>query len=428
MKAPWKALLAASLFVAPAAAYAVSVPLPVEGTTMNLSINVQTHLLLNENGSLDGTGWSPDLFMRRTRIAVSGDASQYFWYFVQVDNTNFGKYGNFTSRMILQDAAAAWTPTGSKGGDALFLDAGILRVPSTRGTITNVNNNFTVDGHPDLIRGFNAAFFPANRSIGAELRGWVLNKKIGFRGGVFEGVRPSAADVGLNPKSNPMLAGIVNVNILGTQEGGFSYDSLYFSKDPLLSISLAGGYQSRAVRVTKGVADFQMLDSTLFFEYPFSESTELIFMATGYRSAMGTGSRDTGYGWAADVGYRWKWLRPYASLEWFTSDDCPTDATQLSGAALTACLGSAGAHAADSRNFRAGVDFYLNKALNHFMVEFSVNHGQSSWGPQSITAATAGYVPLSLDPLTTGGPRRQINTLLSSPAQRSLLVQWAAVF
>jgi hypothetical protein len=428
MKAPWKAFLVFSLSLAPFAAHAIKVPVPVEGVNLNLGLNVQTHVLFNENGTPDGTGWSTDVFMRRTRIFANGDVSKYFWFFFQIDNTNFGKYGNYGGRVVVQDAVFAWGPTGTTGNNVLLIEAGLIRIPSTRGTITNVNNNFTIDGHPDLIRGFNGNFFNANRSNGIEARGWVMDKKIGFRGGVFEGVKASAADLGLNTRNHPLLAGMVNVNFLGSQEGGFSYDTIYFSKEPLLSISLGGGYQALAVRVPKGVTDFKTASTTAYLEYPFSEDTEVVAIFNGYRHSLGTGSRDTGWGWSGDLAYRWKWLRPYASLEWFTSDDCPTDTTELSGAALTTCRSTAGAHAADSRNFRAGLDFYFNKTLNHLMIEFSVNHGQSSWGPQSITVATAGYLPLSLDPARAGAARRPIDTLLSSPAQHSVLMQWAVVF
>lgn len=428
MKAPWKAFLVASLSLAPFAAHAIKVPVPVEGVNLNLGLNVQTHILLNENGAPNGTDWSADAFMRRTRIFANGDVTKYLWFFIQVDNTNFGKYGNFTGRMVIQDAVFAWGPTGTSGNDVFMIEAGLLRIPSTRGTITNVNNNFTVDGHPDLIRGFNGNFFNANRSNGIEARGWVVEKKIGFRGGVFEGVKPSAADPFLNTRGHPLLAGLVNVNFLGSQEGGFSYDTIYFSKVPLLSVSLSGGYQALAIRVPKGVSDFKTAATTAFLEFPFSEDTEVIAIFNGYRHSMGTGSRDTGWGWSGDLAYRWKWLRPYASLEWFTSDDCPTDPAELSGGALTTCRSTAGAHNTDSRNFRTGLDFYFNKTLNHLMIEFSVNHGQSGWGSQSVTTATAGYTPLANDPLRAGGPRRPIDTLLSSPAQRSVLMQWAVVF
>ena len=83
---------------------------------------------------------------------------------------------------------------------------------------------------------------------------------------------------------------------------------------------------------------------------------------------------------------------------------------------------------ADSRNFKAGVNIFFNKNLNHLNVEFSNNHGQSAYGPSSITAATAGYVPTSLDPLTPTGPRRAFTTALANPAFKSVLVHWNVLF
>ena len=103
------------------------------------------------------------------------------------------------------------------------------------------------------------------------------------------------------------------------------------------------------------------------------------------------------------------------------------------GNALTpACNGSPGKPAvagnSDSRNLKAGLNFFFNKNLNPVNVEFQVNHGQSAYGPQSINNANAAYTPLALDPAVAGGARRPINNLLSSQAFRSLLVHWNFLF
>ena len=100
-------LLAAALFLTPLASRAVNVPLPVEGSTLNLTVFVQPQILINENGTPDGLGASYDLFIRRSRLQVNGDFSRHFSYYFQVDNTNFGESGNFTGRMIVQDAWVA---------------------------------------------------------------------------------------------------------------------------------------------------------------------------------------------------------------------------------------------------------------------------------------------------------------------------------
>jgi hypothetical protein len=79
---------------------------------------------------------------------------------------------------------------------------------------------------------------------------------------------------------------------------------------------------------------------------------------------------------------------------------------------------------ADSRNFKAGLNFFFNKNLNHLNVEFGINHGLSIYGPSAITPATAGYTPASLDPATPGGPRRAFTNSLANPNFKSLVVQW----
>jgi hypothetical protein len=170
--------------------------------------------------------------------------------------------------------------------------------------------------------------------------------------------------------------------------------------------------------VPKGLTDQKSLTSTIYFNYPLSEQQELIAIAGGYLYGNGTGSKDTGLGASGDLSFRYGWVRPYVAYEYYNSSDCPTDG---SANPATQC---AGVHTADSRNFRAGFDFYINKNQNHVQLEFSTNHGQSAWGPQSITAANAGYVP----PLPGGGVNGAQNNNLRVAAQKSLLLHWSAYF
>jgi len=166
--------------------------------------------------------------------------------------------------------------------------------------------------------------------------------------------------------------------------------------------------------VAKGVTDQRSLAGTLFLDYPFSEQQEMGFILSGYDYANGTGSRDTGIAFSADLWFRYRFIRPYVSCEYFNSADCPTD-----GSATAAQC--AAVHTADSRNFRGGLDFYINKSQNHVTLEFSLNRGQSAWGAQSITAAAAGYVPAI-------APGSLPLTSLGRSASKSLLTQGIAYF
>src|SRR5437016_3502938 len=128
MKATLKSVLATSLLLAPAA-FATKVPIPIEGATLNVSVQVQTQVLINQNGTPNGQDPSFDIYVRRTRLLANGDISQNFSYLLQVDNANFGKFGNFSGRAIVQDAWIGWAPTGITGGNVLYIDAGLLLIP-----------------------------------------------------------------------------------------------------------------------------------------------------------------------------------------------------------------------------------------------------------------------------------------------------------
>ena len=107
MKSTWKSLIASALFLAPAASYATKVPIPIEGATLNVSVQVQTEAMLTENGNPAGDSWATDIFVRRTRLLVNGDISQNFSYLLQIDNANFGKFGNFTGRAVVASVLAS---------------------------------------------------------------------------------------------------------------------------------------------------------------------------------------------------------------------------------------------------------------------------------------------------------------------------------
>ena len=151
-----------------------------------------------------------------------------------------------------------------------------------------------------------------------------------------------------------------------------------------------------------------------------TEKAELVVDATLYLNGNGTANPNTGTGFAAAVGYRYGFISPYVAYDYFESSGC--GAGSLTPSDLALC--NANVDSANSRNLKAGVDLFFNKNLNHIQVEFGINHGLSAFGPSSITATTAGYVPASLDPVAPGGPRRAFTNSLANPSFKSLVVQW----
>ena len=56
-----------------------------------------------------------------------------------------------------------------------------------------------------------------------------------------------------------------------------------------------------------------------------------------------------------------------------------------------------------------------------------MNHGLSGYGPNNV-AGTAGYTPLSLDPIAPSTARRAFNANLRNQAFKSVLVHWNVIF
>jgi hypothetical protein len=441
--------VALSLLLAPAA-FATKVPIPIEGANLNIGLQLQPQFQVTEAARPDGTGAAEEFFVRRTRLLINGDVGGSFTYLFQIDNPNFGKYGNFTSRAIVQDAVVGWAPTGITGPSVVFIEAGLILFPFSHQSVTSTSNYITADGQTDGVR-FPGSPFNANRDTGLQLRGWALNKKLGFRGGVYEGYTPAGATLGaspanantaavancatatpgscVTPKRYPMLRGFLNFSVIGAEEGTYLYGAYKWAKDPVVSIGVATNYQSQALKNLFGsLTDLKMFSADVYANIPMSEANEFVAEITAFSNNNGTGSANTGLGLAAAAGYRIGWIAPYVAYDYFTASDCDSS---LSTAQLATCNSAAGRpHNADSRNFKAGLNFFFNKNLNHVNVEFQVNHGTATYGPQAISGANAAYVPLSLDPLTTGGPRRPLSSAISlaQPAFKSLLVHWNYIF
>ena len=114
-------LVAALLFLS-SAAFAIKVPLPTPDATLNLIVTSQTQALVTENGAPSGTNPAFDIFSRRIRLLANGDIGDHFSYFVQVDNPNFGKFGVFSSRVIIQDAWVGWSPGSLKSESVVYIE------------------------------------------------------------------------------------------------------------------------------------------------------------------------------------------------------------------------------------------------------------------------------------------------------------------
>jgi hypothetical protein len=276
-------------------------------------------------GAADGESPSFDFFLRRVRLMAYGSITKELSYFVETDQPNLGKAGDFTTSMFIQDAflTYAFAPE-------FKIDAGMMLVPLSHHTIEGAIGLNAMDYHSDLIR------FPAGkifRDTGIQFRGLLFNNLLHYRVGIFEGVRQAAVPAPamppavplppLNDNGLPRFAAQLRLNILG-DESDFFLKGIYFTPKPLVSVGLGADVQSKAVRKLNGEpGTYAALSADVFVDYPFSENDELIVKANFFNYSEGasgvTGSTALAAGGIAcyaEAGFRHGWFEPLAFVEY----------------------------------------------------------------------------------------------------------------
>jgi hypothetical protein len=363
-------LLPALLLVS-ASARAVEVPVPIEGVKLVLNVQMQPWFQVLEDFPAPNVG--EQVYLRRIRLIASGQFTDQLLFLIDIDSPNFGRNGDFNGinqRELIQDAWIAWHPV-----ENLFVDFGLLLLPLARYTLQSTTSYTSMDFH---VLSINAREPNTDgiRDMGVSLRGWLFDKRVGFRFGAYNGNRstsfggPSAANApgtnnpAIDRQGAPRIAGMVNVNILDSEEGAWLYQGLYFGDKKVLSFNIGGEYQAGGVAAPYGPTDHKAGALGVFFDYPMSADSEIIVNATGYRFWNGNGAANTGWAGYADLGYRYARWQPYVSTEFFFGDSCTTDA---SGANLLPCA----ANTNELRIFSFGLNYWIKRNQIHLNSEFA---------------------------------------------------------
>lgn len=282
-------------------------------------------------GSPDG-GPSFDFFLRRVRLMVWGSVTPQLSFFIDTDQPDLGKGGRFDSSMFIQDAfiSYAFSP-------AVKIDAGMMLVPFARHTIEGAIGLHALDYHGQLIR------LPAGkifRDTGVQVRGMLLDDRLHYRLGIFEGVRatpPPAMPATpppppLNEHGLPRLTAQLRYNLMGT-EPDFFLKGIYFSPTPLISFGIGADMQPAAVYVinadaTVSTAAYFAMSFDAFAEYPLSADDEIVAKANFFYYADGWNNLTTpttmtngGFGFFIEGGYRYGWIEPLVYFEYLRGGD-----------------------------------------------------------------------------------------------------------
>ncbi len=391
-------------------AWAGKVQLPtipgLEDASLNINAQLQAWIQSTENSPVSGGG-SPQrgintqVFMRRIRLITSGDITKQFHFFIQLDSPNFGRptgtdptgltggTGVTNGRILLQDAQLIYEPI-----PGVFIEMGLLLLPLSHTQVQSTTSFVTLDLHANTIRfpGFNAgvnttatAVGGANtattglREPGIQVRGWILDKRLGFRLGVFNGVRGTQGQLGtginpggynpvdptstagVNPSGAPQLGAYLHYNFLDTEERGWLYQGVYFNNKPILGVGVGAGWQAKAIRgcnqlcpgttVPLGPQDWRAFAADVYTAWPLFPDHELIAQVAFYNYDFGTNNANTGNGGFAELGYRFEQFQPFVAYEAF--------------------WGSENNKGADARIWWAGINWWYRR-INSLKFEFEI--------------------------------------------------------
>lgn len=307
-----------------------------EDVTINVGALLQPQALVAQDAAPDG-GAGTDFFLRRARLMLHGDLSKRVSFFVDTEQVNLGKDGNWETSIYVQDAFASLrvSPEASPGA---FIDAGMILVPFTRHSMQSAVSLNGLDYHARLI------LYPSQstriwRDVG--IQGRANLGPVQLRAGVFNGVEGTAGDgatvMERNPDDLPRLAGHARVALVG-EEKGFFYPGMQFSDTPVLSMGVGVDWQRQAVAVTgmTEAADHLALAADVYLHLPTGPDQALVAQATAVRYDDGDVATSTGYGGFVELGFRFGRFEPIVAFDRFNSQRAAGDHTgfHLGGAAF----------------------------------------------------------------------------------------------
>jgi hypothetical protein len=293
-----------------------------DDTFLNIGLLLQPQVTFGENGT-PNRGWNSDFLLRRGRIVLSGQVDSHIGFVLITDMPSWGKGGEYNQPFIIQDALASY-----KFGPELTIDAGFMLLPFVRNNYVSAGGLNTVDFHSLTIK------FPTGRAfrdMGVEARGLLLDDKIYYRAGIFQGIAskaavtdPAAPVPAINDADAPRVTANVRYNIAG-KEDAYAFPGIYFAKDPVINVGVGVDWQHESY----GPGSQHLgLSADVFVEYPTAVDQELVAAAAfmHYEDAPILVGGVAGIGHEAanayyvEAGYRVDVIEPVVSLESFDGD------------------------------------------------------------------------------------------------------------
>lgn len=361
-----RAIVVATVLLASVPAFAWKFELG-ENTNLNIDYLLQVQAQFQEKSAPNKTDYSKDFFIRRSRILLFGDLWKGISFFMETEQANFGKGGNWDVSFFVQDAFMSF-----KAHDAFIVDVGMILLPFSRANIQGAIGLNAMDYHTGVIR-FVDGSHKVWRDAGVQLRGYANEKKFAYRLGVFNGAQNMGLmknDKGVvmnddagksalssNPEDWPRFTGRVSYDILGV-DAGFFPKGIYFASEPILTVGAGFDYQPGAVMDTASILDQNKKVTTVgkvrysaaatadvFLDIPLGKDKEHEIVVQGaffwydhgneLKWANGVSSvvdsKNSGIGVLGEVGYRYSFIEPVLCVDYFNGKQDKQDLLAVRG-------------------------------------------------------------------------------------------------
>ncbi len=332
----------------------------------------------NEGKAPDGEAWENEFYLRRMRLMFYGQINKWVNFFVETDNPNFGKGGDLSMNMFIQDAYLEFNLH-----EMIQVDIGMLLVPFSHHGMQGATSLLGLDYHGALVK-YPGGSTKVWRDYGIMLRGLFFGKWLEYRLGVFNGVHGNMgpADVAgetwqapTDPRNDgdwPRFTARLTFNIFepegGAGVGGMFYDGIYIKKTDegvvstkkVLSIGGSVDWQKDLnvtwddppqstgtspdgpVRAVKARDSYLAAAADVFWDIPLDSKklwslngqVNFYYYNFGDRSngdtwydSTGDTKSFTGLGISSELGVRYSAIQPLFLLDWYDSTEAADDAT-----------------------------------------------------------------------------------------------------
>ncbi|MEX1311041.1 MAG: porin [Candidatus Sulfomarinibacteraceae bacterium] len=209
----------------------------------------------------DGEDSANNLYFRRLRLLAGGKITDKFTFFMETDSPNLGK-GNpdgtkQRSDVYIQDFVLSY-----KFADAITLDGGLILIPTCYNCTQSAASLLPVDYGAFSFLSSAPTTANVGRDYGLLARGYLVNDRLEYRAGVFQGKRDEDASNAFR------YVGRVMWNFFEPQKGLF-YVGSSLGKKKLLSIGASYDTQD----------DYSTYAFDIFFDYPLFDSDGLTLQA-----------------------------------------------------------------------------------------------------------------------------------------------------